>query len=112
MGALAAKLAWPDQTCSYTEDHLLGGAGDDALAGGAAQDNLAGEPVGQVETATGDARVVRVDGTTEPVQTGTSIYQGDTIITGTGGAVGVVFARSEEHTSELQSLMRISYAVF
>src|SRR3546814_1379627 len=26
--------------------------------------------------------------------------------------VGVVLARSEEHTSELQSLMRISYAVF
>src|SRR3546814_6224912 len=25
---------------------------------------------------------------------------------------GVAFARSEEHTSELQSLMRISYAVF
>src|SRR3546814_8506121 len=29
---------------------------------------------------------------------------------GAGGAVGA--ARSEEHTSELQSLMRISYAVF
>src|SRR3546814_2707894 len=28
-----------------------------------------------------------------------------------GGALGLV-ARSEEHTSELQSLMRISYAVF
>src|SRR3546814_10261327 len=27
-------------------------------------------------------------------------------------AVGLVTARSEEHTSELQSLMRISYAVF
>src|SRR3546814_10223653 len=26
--------------------------------------------------------------------------------------IGAVFARSEEHTSELQSLMRISYAVF
>src|SRR3546814_7171010 len=26
--------------------------------------------------------------------------------------VGIVGARSEEHTSELQSLMRISYAVF
>src|SRR3546814_1498265 len=26
--------------------------------------------------------------------------------------VGKVFSRSEEHTSELQSLMRISYAVF
>src|SRR3546814_9414348 len=28
------------------------------------------------------------------------------------GAPGVVVCRSEEHTSELQSLMRISYAVF
>src|SRR3546814_7939715 len=27
-------------------------------------------------------------------------------------AVGLVIGRSEEHTSELQSLMRISYAVF
>src|SRR3546814_4426080 len=29
-----------------------------------------------------------------------------------GGAGGTAFDRSEEHTSELQSLMRISYAVF
>src|SRR3546814_7169814 len=29
-----------------------------------------------------------------------------------GSAKGVMFIRSEEHTSELQSLMRISYAVF
>src|SRR3546814_5433346 len=29
-----------------------------------------------------------------------------------GGAASAVTARSEEHTSELQSLMRISYAVF
>src|SRR3546814_7433404 len=29
-----------------------------------------------------------------------------------GGAGAVQLARSEEHTSELQSLMRISYAVF
>src|SRR3546814_2047183 len=28
------------------------------------------------------------------------------------GAVGLATAKSEEHTSELQSLMRISYAVF
>src|SRR3546814_8950548 len=28
------------------------------------------------------------------------------------GAVGIADLRSEEHTSELQSLMRISYAVF
>src|SRR3546814_5904072 len=29
-----------------------------------------------------------------------------------GGQAGDLFGRSEEHTSELQSLMRISYAVF
>src|SRR3546814_1658885 len=29
-----------------------------------------------------------------------------------GAAVGLLETRSEEHTSELQSLMRISYAVF
>src|SRR3546814_6297317 len=34
---------------------------------------------------------------------------GDIIVTGT---MLVEFERSEEHTSELQSLMRISYAVF
>src|SRR3546814_15385776 len=31
---------------------------------------------------------------------------------GDGGVLGTGAARSEEHTSELQSLMRISYAVF
>src|SRR3546814_1107401 len=30
----------------------------------------------------------------------------------TGGVVNLITARSEEHTYELQSLMRISYAVF
>src|SRR3546814_10744755 len=33
-------------------------------------------------------------------------------ITSGGGPVAKFFFRSEEHTSELQSLMRISYAVF
>src|SRR3546814_10339894 len=31
---------------------------------------------------------------------------------GAGAVAGAMLARSEEHTSELQSLMRISYAVF
>src|SRR3546814_8440348 len=34
------------------------------------------------------------------------------VLIGTELAEGVAAARSEEHTSELQSLMRISYAVF
>src|SRR3546814_6374587 len=37
----------------------------------------------------------------------------DVILTGDGGKkINVIKERSEEHTSELQSLMRISYAVF
>src|SRR3546814_9146750 len=38
-------------------------------------------------------------------------YDGDLAISGTNGVNGDS-ARSEEHTSELQSLMRISYDVF
>src|SRR3546814_3462716 len=36
----------------------------------------------------------------------------DVLVPGLAGAVGLDIHRSEEHTSELQSLMRISYAVF
>src|SRR3546814_8772240 len=45
----------------------------------------------------------------EPTMIGTSADTGEA--TGSKGLVGSVL-RSEEHTSELQSLMRISYAVF
>src|SRR3546814_1185562 len=40
---------------------------------------------------------------------------GDPVLSAVGGSLGILLAlapRSEEHTSELQSLMRISYAVF
>src|SRR3546814_4495060 len=40
-------------------------------------------------------------------------YEGDARIDGVPGtAAPIPISRSEEHTSELQSLMRISYAVF
>src|SRR3546814_1133686 len=39
-------------------------------------------------------------------------YRGKTVSVIGGGNTAVEEARSEEHTSELQSLMRISYAVF
>src|SRR3546814_14512594 len=39
-------------------------------------------------------------------------FDAQTTIGGSGGPVVAMTGRSEEHTSELQSLMRISYAVF
>src|SRR3546814_6045245 len=42
----------------------------------------------------------------------TSCYIGCGVTTGVGAVVNTAKVRSEEHTSELQSLMRISYAVF
>src|SRR3546814_10160340 len=42
---------------------------------------------------------------------GVKVFTGHARLHG-GGAVAVTGERSEEHTSELQSLMRISYAVF
>src|SRR3546814_3329873 len=50
-----------------------------------------------------DIRVEREDGA--------RLRPGDTIATVSGRARAIL-GRSEEHTSELQSLMRISYAVF
>src|SRR3546814_8938221 len=39
-------------------------------------------------------------------------YGLETMCIGGGQGLAAIFERSEEHTSELQSLMRISYAVF
>src|SRR3546814_2271753 len=41
-----------------------------------------------------------------------ALVAGGLLLLGCGAAAAQVVQRSEEHTSELQSLMRISYAVF
>src|SRR3546814_4135517 len=41
-----------------------------------------------------------------------SMFYGDAMLTPAISVLSAVEGRSEEHTSELQSLMRISYAVF
>src|SRR3546814_6257427 len=68
------------------------------------------------------AAVVLVSGRLQPIEAGPRIgpharvaaFHLITELIGRDGdvALGVDVARSEEHTSELQSLMRISYAVF
>src|SRR3546814_5572922 len=53
-------------------------------------------------------------GTSGMAITGTLNVSGNSTLSGTSNNVGTITTgtRSEEHTSELQSLMRISYAVF
>src|SRR3546814_8118867 len=51
-------------------------------------------------------------GSQSPDSTGPFTFGGDLAKAAPGGKGGGGGQRSEEHTSELQSLMRISYAVF
>src|SRR3546814_4723135 len=80
--------------------------------------DLLGDDVGAVPVAALADRVDRVARRADQLADGTVRHFG-MVLQNPGDAVGLVLAladrgvaRSEEHTSELQSLMRISYAVF
>ena len=49
-----------------------------------------GEPIGTVQKLTGEVTVTRADGSQVTLAVGDSVYQGDLIISGADGAVGVV----------------------
>ncbi len=68
-----------------------------AQAGGGAL----GEPIGQVETLNGTVTVVRATGEKVTLKQGDSLYQGDELVTGADGAVGVTFA--DESTMSLDA---------
>src|SRR3546814_4891949 len=65
---------------------------------------------GEPSTALSIVAVTGTNGKTSCVQWLAAALNTEGIPCGTVGTLGV--SRSEEHTSELQSLMRISYAVF
>lgn len=50
------------------------------------------EPIGVVETASGLVEVVRADGTRVRLNTGDSVYEDDTIVTGGDSAIGITLA--------------------
>ncbi len=50
------------------------------------------EPIGKVETANGQVEAVRADGTRVTLKVGDPVFQGDELVTGGDGAVGIVFA--------------------
>ena len=51
----------------------------------------AAESIGRVEATDGIVEVVRIDGTRETLAKGDDIFQGDTLVTGKGAAVGITF---------------------
>src|SRR3546814_4514937 len=75
--------------------------------------HAAARPVGMLVAAAG---VVYGDIGTSPLYTIKEVFSGQYGVQvnhdGMFGILALIFWRSEEHTSELQSLMRISYAVF
>jgi len=75
-GAIAVRLAGSQTPGQYAQS-----------SPGAAAD-----PIGRVETATGEIKVIRADGTEESLSQGDSIFLGDILETGSDGAVGITLA--------------------
>src|SRR3546814_3402569 len=93
---------WSSDVCS--SDLIVAG---DALTTGqfaiADSDNTATATAGSTASAGDD---------TISAGAGNDSISGDALAMGVGGVANATNTRSEEHTSELQSLMRTSYAVF
>ncbi|MCC7168397.1 MAG: FecR domain-containing protein, partial [Rhodospirillales bacterium] len=51
----------------------------------------AGQPIGNVETVTGQVQVTHADGSKETLSKGAPVYQGDVLQTPQGGGVGILF---------------------
>jgi len=75
-GAIAVRLAGSQTPGQYAQ----------SAPGGTA------DPIGRVETATGEITVIRADGSEETLSQGDSIFLGDILETGSDGAVGITLA--------------------
>jgi Ca2+-binding RTX toxin-like protein len=80
--------------------------------GQAAQAPGGAEPVGQFESMSGTVVAVRADGTRVELNTGDPIYQGDTLVTGADGSVGVVLADQTTFSMVNSSQMVIDQMVY
>ncbi|WP_300055328.1 tandem-95 repeat protein [uncultured Roseobacter sp.] len=70
------------------------------------------DPIGQVESAQGDASVQRVDGTVETLQVGTRVYQNDVVVTGEGASVALTFLDGTIFSLSASSRMVIDELVY
>src|SRR3546814_6748189 len=106
--ALGASLLGATLLAGCATTAKTGGAGDDAQA------RAAGDPYPSTYAPIASPPVL-ISGATVLTGTGTRLDGADVLLQdGKVAAIGtgLTAPRSEEHTSELQSLMRISYAVF
>ena len=74
-GELAVKLAGPMAPGQYAQASLE-----------------TAQPIGTVETLTGDVVAVRADGTRVELEVGDPVFQGDIVESGAEGAIGIVLA--------------------
>lgn len=69
-------------------------------------------PIGEVQEIKGNATVTRVDGTKEPLETGSPIYQGDTVHTDAEGAVNIAFVDDSTFAVSKDADLKIDNFVF
>lgn len=69
-------------------------------------------PIGAVHEVSGSATVTHPDGSSEPIQKGTAIYQGDIIETSGGGAVNIMFIDESTFSVSEDARLAIDEFVF
>ncbi|MCK5285549.1 MAG: FecR domain-containing protein, partial [Alphaproteobacteria bacterium] len=69
-------------------------------------------PVGAIQEITGEATLTHTDGSSETIELGTSIYNGDIIETGNDGAVNIIFTDETNFAISEGSRLAIDEYVF
>ena len=82
------------RTADVFDGWLSGGTdtGADVVQLAQAPSSALGESIGQVDTLQGEVTITHVDGSKVAAAKGTPVYQGDTVVTGKTGNLGIVFA--------------------
>ena len=89
-GDIAVRLAGSETSSQYAQAKPIAGK----------------QPIGEVESSSGKAEIVRTDGTRESIEKGDPIFQGDIVETGEDGAIGIIF--SDESTFSLGNSGRMT----
>ncbi|MGB0671819.1 MAG: FecR family protein, partial [Rhodospirillales bacterium] len=85
-GSIAAQMGGHDANALSVSVDGPGLGGGDMIGG------TDGTPIGTVEKADGDVTAIRADGTEVQLQEGDPVFQGDVLVTGDDGAVGIMLA--------------------